>query len=142
MYKTASELQQWHRYCCILLEKPRNQSPPTICIIERREVCLKCRSTKFIAKISLSYSCSYADWAVTIIDKSLYRQKKALIRKINTFAAIMMIFSIMEESFRITRTVFFLFSNPADTILRITIEVGGDNFCLIDTFLVKTSYLS
>ena len=46
----------------------------------------------------------------------------------------MMIFSIMEESFRIARTIFFLFSNPVDTILRITIEVGGNKFCLIDTF--------
>ena len=54
----------------------------------------------------------------------------------------MMILSIIEESFRITRTIFFLFSNPADTILRITIEVGGSDFCLIDTFLVRTSYLS
>ena len=54
----------------------------------------------------------------------------------------MMIFSIIEECFRITRMIFFLFSNPADTILRITIEVGGNEFCLIDTYLVKTSYLS
>ena len=51
-------------------------------------------------------------------------------------------FSVMEESFRITRTIFFLLSNPVDTILRITIEVGGNDFCLIDTFLVKMSYLS
>ena len=76
------------------------------------------------------------------MDKSQYRQKTALIRKINTFAAIMMNFSIMEESFRIARTIFFLFSNPVDTILRITIEVGCNDFCLIDTFLVKTSFLS
>ena len=54
----------------------------------------------------------------------------------------MMIFSIIEECFRVIRMIFFLFSNPADTILRITIEVEGNEFCLIDTYLVKTSYRS
>ena len=35
----------------------------------------------------------------------------------------------------------FLFSNTVDTILRFTIEVGGNEFCLTDTHLGETSYL-